>query len=140
MREIKFRAWHIGEAKMHTDIAVLACPNELFRVYDSYAQEEYIGNDKHCEIMQYTGLKDKNGVEIYEGDIVRLKFRDNDPDTYTFESGVIRWHEDSAAFKWFSLTEDPSDGHNYWLTHADVNWRDVIGNIYENTELLEAKQ
>ena len=135
MREIKFRKWN-GKQMLQVQRLTWSTLDD-----DLFAFEE--GSDKldcSSHLMQYTGLEDKNGVEIYEGDIVRLKFRDNDPDTYTFESGVIRWHEDSAAFKWFSLTEDPSDGNNYWLTHAEVDWRDVIGNIYENADLLEAKQ
>lgn len=64
MREIKFRAWAKGEF----DESIML-DWETFR----HSIAEWIGNEERgCVLMQYTGLEDKNGKEIYEGDIVRL--------------------------------------------------------------------
>lgn len=87
--------------------------------------------------MQWTGLVDKAGTRIYEGDIVALDMWQGNEHGYIPEDGVIQWHQESSAFKWFS--GDPSDGNNYWLSQADEKQREVIGNIYENPELLEHK-
>lgn len=111
MREFKFRRWNkLGHMEP------IVCPES--------------GD------MQFTGLLDKNGVEIYEGDIVKLRFREVG-DVYSYEPGVIKWHQPSSAFKWFNAEEDPSDANNYWLSQADQDWREVIGNIYENPELIK---
>lgn len=89
---------------------------------------------ENYEILQCTGLKDKTGKDIYEGDVVRLRFHEA-PDGESFENGVIEWHAPSAAFKW--LSGDPSDGNNYWLSQADDQYREVIGNALEHPELLK---
>jgi uncharacterized phage protein (TIGR01671 family) len=83
--------------------------------------------------VQFTGLHDKNDREIYEFDIVRIRFHEA-PDGESFDDGVIRWHESSAAFKWFS--GEPSDSFNYWLNQADGLGREIIGNTIDNPELL----
>lgn len=85
-----------------------------------------------------TGLKDKNGKEIYGGDIVNLSMRNGDG--FIWEPGIIKWYQPSSAFKWFSLEENSSDGNNYWLSQADEHQRHIIGNIYENPELTAPKQ
>ena len=82
--------------------------------------------DKY-ELMQSTGLKDKNGVEIFEGDLV--EHDDNlNGDWETFEACEVVYDKDYAqfCFKW--------DAGNFLTDYRNLN---VIGNIYENPELLE---
>ena len=87
------------------------------------------------ELMQFTGLLDKNGVEIYEGDIVAIDLWHGNEHGYIPEDGVFQWHEGSCAFKWFG--GDKSDLNNYWLSQADEKQREVIGNVYQDKELLK---
>ena len=113
MREIKFRVWHPFHGMMK--------PQDIFQMtsfkYDngdgSKTLEKYYEPD--VTFLQYTGLKDKNGKEIYEGDIVRS-------DVYETR-GEVKWsYEHWSPFEYFmSLVEEDFE---------------VIGNIYENPELL----
>lgn len=80
------------------------------------------------ELMQSTGLKDKNGKEIFEGDIVDYKGR----------KAVIKWHGSYASFIYRfvdELKERVSEWHPLFLAYYHF---EVIGNIYENKELLDA--
>jgi hypothetical protein len=83
-----------------------------------------------CEIMQYTGIKDKNDKEIYEGDILLI----DDGDLEQYKS-VVRWNAGG-------LIADCPTGNDYditlvgWLFDSRVETIEVIGNIYENPELL----
>jgi hypothetical protein len=76
----------------------------------------------NCIIEQYTGLKDKNGKEIYEGDIV--------DDGYS-RICKIRWSEKYAGFK--AVNENDGYGTNIWFVSK---YGEVIGNIHENGDLL----
>ena len=111
MRKLKFRVWWKDRSKpsFYTEY-------DLFD--DTWTDEEYIA------IEQYTGLKDKNGKEIYEGDIVVNTYYDDG------EMYKILWVDDSVAFGMESL----DDMELYKLPLESL---EVIGNIHENPELLE---
>ena len=84
-------------------------------------------------VGQYTGLTDRNGRKIFEGDIV--VFADFFDDK--IHRGVVYWCD--LAF-WFDCTETEGDEGIYSLAYISVNVLEVIGNIYDNPELLEVKQ
>lgn len=117
MREIKFRVWDTYRNKMikwdelHSDSNYLC-----LMVFD--------GNGYRTRAMQYTGLKDKNGREIYEGDIVTGLFN------HTDIIGHIIYGSDATFFiKRKGL-------YGIGLNNAE-DWLEVVGNIYENPELLK---
>ena len=84
-------------------------------------------------VGQYTGLTDRNGTKIFEGDIV--VFADFFDDK--IHRGEVYWCD--SAF-WFDCTETEGDEGMYSLAYISVNVLEVIGNIYDNPELLEVKQ
>lgn len=118
MREIKFRAW-TGKRMMEPS------RNMVIDSYDGSVNWSFGGNQPEpmdCVLLQYTGLKDKNGKEIYEGDIIRAQF----PETQT-TTGEARMVVEDICSSYASLRDAILD-------ERDV---EVIGNIYENPELLD---
>lgn len=107
IREIKFRAWN----------GYKMCRVEMID-FDSNYLKQYI-------VMQYTGLNDKNGTEIYEGDILRRIYRN--------EVMVVEYSKSQALYL-MRLKDNMS------YTFFDISDYYVIGNIYENPELLEANE
>ena len=122
MREIKFRAWDKEEKEVHEW-------DDLIPSVDlGYLFSNELGEYDEYELMQYTGLKDKNGVEIYEGDIVETVYNGE------VFAGVVVYDLSEVDFK---VTDGKEKyGRNFqYLTGNDEN--EVLGNIYENPELLE---
>ena len=113
MREIKFRAWDVRERKMY--FGDMGKYNSIAPFCN--APDKYM-------LMQYTGLKDKNGKEIYEGDIVKHK--------EDLSCATVVWDEDYTGFTPFIYGLDGEYGED-----AGPEWYEVIGDIYENPELLK---
>ena len=114
MREIKFRAWNKEKAKMDKNFRF----DEFNDVNDYFADDDFV-------FMQYTGLKDKNGKEIYEGDIAHFR-KLND----TKLIGEIKYYENGAGF----LITAKGRCTEYLNS---VYVLEVLGNIHENKELLD---
>ncbi len=126
MREIKFRAWDKRIKEMLHNVFLVGS-----RIYEGEPLMwiEFEGGMNKLfqgEIMQFTGLKDKNGKEIYEGDIVKSLFRGEDKEVI----GEIIWAD--AGF--FIGYKEFKDDMYAWAFYKVI---EVIGNIYENKELLE---
>ena len=115
MRELKFRAWWKDTKRLlDGDEWYMTCSGAK---HLHYAVRSY--NDDDFIIEQYTGLKDKNGKEIYEGDIAKLWDR---------EPELVVWDNLIGAY-------DPLS----WETF-DTDECEVVGNIHETPELLERKE
>lgn len=160
MREIKFRAWDKCNERMVEPRNILKIcmsrlnqepylivylkkwmnPNREIREFDKCYTNEF-------ELMQYTGLKDKNGTEIYKGDIVK---------TYNGDKGVVKSGEyqdeeildygedyyidcEGEERKTVGFFVEHLYGECTALDNSVDKWIEVIGNIYENLELLELR-
>ena len=118
MREIKFRAWH-KDVKSMFEVSALS----KTAVGERKGGMCYTYDRRDVVLMQLTGLRDKNGVEIYEGDILGI------------EKGVIgkvEWNRDEAGYRLVVRSYQGCDDFKYFV-NAGSGLRDmeVIGNVYE---------
>lgn len=127
MREIKFRAWLKEDKKMVNVETMDFTDKSIQYLKKSEINNAYILRRESfddVELMQYTGLKDKNGKEIYEGDIVLVSAR---------YKTVIEFKEGALIASLIS-----EENHFYIFNPGfDSNDFEVIGNFYENKNLLE---
>ena len=134
MREIKFRAWdkelkrislpfRIGEPIIQWEDNDVDMPIVFAHVKDA-----------RFEFLQFTGLLDREGVEIYEGDVVQVPFGYSGDHHYKETTAIVEY--DAPEF-WL---HDPQEEHG--IVWQDVSWGElsIIGNIYENSELVEVKK
>lgn len=128
-RQIKFRAWCNTSSKMIGWGEILSMGQYMGNVF----VEKFNTNPPKpvCNLMQFTGLFDKNGKEIYEGDIVKFTPKNN---RYSDEFiGEIFYRDDEAAF--FHTFEEGRPSKRFF--NLPREWTlEIIGNIFENPELI----
>lgn len=132
----KFRAWHHELGRMMLIRTMFFFANELeeLQLNDSIMNDDIPVYPDEIELMQSTGLFDKNGKEIFEGDVIAIEVDDTETpiNARVFQNskiGVLMFHvfEDNEDVPMVELLEDNSVAF------------EIIGNIYENPELLEEK-
>ena len=137
MREIKFRIWHLGLKRF---VAGYEDKNSYEELYSDpaglfFGALNQLKDNKDCTLQQFTGLKDKNGKEIYEGDIVNTIYPNDPP----LNIGDVIFYKETCAFRIKTIkqllpivtlrfVDDKPQG---LLQVAD----EVVGNIFENPEL-----
>lgn len=143
MREIKFRAWSTSDVCFVSTLMFNLTETHI----DGEVGWEFVWPNRF-EVMQYTGMKDKSGKEIYEGDIVNVPYRrpvneDGEvayykvmqqvPCVITFDDGYF-WPKPIWGKK--TLAKNiPKHRRSLWRK----DWCEIVGNIYENPELLKGE-
>ena len=126
MKEIKFRAWD--------GVDYMSNPFTLHDIQDGKIE---FTHDEKIVFMQYTGLKDKNGVEIYKGDIMLIKERGaNYPLKY-----IVVFNEPELGFRlrWEGRYKETDSGfYDKKISQSSYEVFEIIGNIYSNPELLNS--
>lgn len=127
MREIKFKIWDKKNKKWHIQYPSIG---SFFNIYKDGTLSRNSEDDDYI-LVEYTGLKDKNGNEIYEGDIVRMR-------------GLIAGHfEPMVGYVYYEspsfvvIATEPRGVRGKGRILSEGNLNEIIGNIYEDPELLE---
>lgn len=152
MREIKFRSW-LKERKILSEVLIINYKDSTVQlpietdVTEDYWWDETTWSFDEVELMQYTGLKDKNGKEIYEGDIVEIKFITfEDNQTVELEYNVVykvngfwvigtKEEQSNEIFKGM-LERNMREELFYMFLYEWLDNLEVVGNVYENAELI----
>lgn len=127
MREIKFRAYEKAYNVIR-EVVSIKFADKTVVLRDDFFDDVRLLNFDDVNLMQYAGEKDKNGVEIYEGDVVSFKSAHSDCGYKTI--GEVVWYRGEAAF----LVECNGEIFKHFDEIREI---EVLGNIYENPELLQ---
>jgi len=136
MREIKFKAWDKNTEDMCQVTRLMwnegggMCTEPLIKLtHISCNGVQMYHNSDTYELMQFTGLHDKNNREIYEGDIVKASAHD--------ELCTVIWDKSLACYLSLPIWKSVDDVEDFDCALSDNQSLEIIGNIYENSELLE---
>lgn len=123
----KFRVWHKKEKKMYP-LDAISWLNGKYEISSDKFNIRWENLEPNFELMQYTELKDINGKEIWEGDIVKI----HSPQDKIFNYiGVVMWEN----YQWGIGIK-----HIDWMLSNYTNYPfEIIGNLYENSGILEGK-
>ena len=128
MGKIKFRAWDKKD-RVIRDVVGMSFYHDSVSVNIEHGR--YLQDDaRRFELMQYTGLKDKNGAEIYEGDILSTDL-DRPYLIVEFRNGAFMFQCHDNGKDYYDFMATTGENSNFTKYH------EVIGNIFENPELLE---
>ena len=132
----KFRAWDKTRNEMNYRVMVGNCDtddeNWTCPIIWIEEKKDWLHFDDYDSIMQSTGLKDKNGKEIFEGDVVRQVRTQPTTENETI-TGVVTMIEGT----WLIMNDCEQLASKLW---SETDENEIIGNIYENPELLEDKE
>lgn len=126
MREIKFKAWD-KDRKRWTNYSIA---EDLPRFYDKHTGCWKTDKEgKRFVLSQYTGLKDKNNREIYEGDVIKAI-------SFARWIGVVEYSDENQAFIFDDLDKKYRGKSTVFMNQFDDGF-EILGNIYENPKLLK---
>lgn len=128
-RIIKFRVYDKTVGVMHYDIDAIKFSDRGINQIDTLT-DNILYPQKEAELMQFTGLLDKNGKEIYEGDIVKFKRNIGLGTSKPITTGRVSYNPDYAQFEFAGYIIEPTIRETI----------EVIGNIYENPELIKKER
>lgn len=125
----KYRVWHHELGRLMSVKCMFFQDSEIeeFELNDALMNDYITAYPDEIELMQSTGLFDRNGKEIFEGDILDYRGR----------KALVRWHGSYASFI-YRFVDEPHKRKAEWKPLYLAYMKcEIIGNVYENTELLE---
>ncbi|MQQ29764.1 YopX family protein [Streptococcus mitis] len=130
----KFRAYDGGSLnRMYQPDEVMVGNGDIWIIdEDSVAGDWIVNNDLH--LMQSTGLKDKNGKEIFDGDVLEIE-----DEGEVLGNAKLTWDNEQAVFMIEAISVDDIAPFHEIISDETYSYR-VVGNVYENPELLEDKE